>query len=387
MIKRKAYYKVRDILLNSTRIPILIGLRRTGKTTILKQLQEELNNVEIIVCDDLFYRKFSEFDLLEYIDARIKGGVKYVFLDEIQAKDQWDILVKNLFDRYVSTGQCKFVVTGSSSISFENRDTGVTRTEKVLIHTLDFQEYLQITGEQKTFDNFERYLSDGAFPEFLIGNRIHPQKMMELSLKPIFNDDIPATYKVSITSLTRFVYELISLTNGELNVSKSSSNLGLKAEQIHNFIDILVKTHIIKVVERVNEDGTFDRYRKFKVYINPHFHLWLLNKSFTELSNSQKGHIIEAYWLYWATQINGYYKVFYYLKNSEGKEIDFVSMVEGTKEFKTLHEFKYSDDIKFSSLELLLKTKSQNKVVWCKSRTTTQQHGIKFISILDADEN
>lgn len=387
MITRKAYTKVKDILLNTKRIPILVGLRRTGKSTILKQIQQELNNVEIIVCDDLFFRKLTEEELLEYIDEKIKGGAKYIFLDEIQVKEQWDVLVKNLFDRYVDNSLCKFVVTGSSSLSFENRDTGVTRTEKVLIHTLDFQEYLDFTKQEKTFDNFEKFLFEGAFPEFILDNKYTSQEMMDLSLKPIFYEDIPSVYRVSIRTLLRFVYELSVLTNGELNIAKSASNLGVKAEQINNFLDILMKTHIIKIVERINADGTFDRYRKIKVYMNPHFQLWLLNRKFSELDNKQKGHIVESYWLFWATQINGYYKMFYYLKTIDGKEIDFVTLVDGLGEFKTLHEFKYTDDVKFSELDLLIKTKAINKVVWCKETMKEKKHGIKFISILDADEN
>ena len=68
--------------------------------------------------------------------------------------NDWDIVIKNLFDRYNKLG-IGFVVTGSSSLSFEARDTGVTRTEKVLIHTLDFSEYLEFTNKEKSFEVFE----------------------------------------------------------------------------------------------------------------------------------------------------------------------------------------------------------------------------------------
>ena len=82
MIKRKAYYKVIDVL-EKKRIPILIGLRRTDKSTILSQIKEKYSKSEIINCDDILFRSLSSLQFMDHIDLLINNGAKYIFLDEI----------------------------------------------------------------------------------------------------------------------------------------------------------------------------------------------------------------------------------------------------------------------------------------------------------------
>jgi predicted AAA+ superfamily ATPase len=271
MIKRKAYYKVKNAI-DENRIPVLIGLRRTGKTTILKQLQKAYQDSIILTFDDIIIRSKTDLELMAYIDVLVNNGNKYIFIDEIQVRKNWDLIVKNLFDRYQDNKMAKFVVTGSSSLSFESKDTGVTRTEKILIHTLDFDEYLSFSKKEKSFDTFEYFLTYGGFPEYISMHK-SIEEMLYLSLAPILNDDIPANYNININNLTRLLTELSALTNGEFIITRSSKNTGIKCEQIQDYLTILERTHIIKIIEKTNLDGHFNKYRKIKIYINPHFHI------------------------------------------------------------------------------------------------------------------
>lgn len=382
-MKRKAHYKVKESL-NQKRIPILIGLRRVGKTTILKQLAEEYNDSIILTFDDIVFRSKNDLEIIEYIDSLVVSGKKYIFIDEIQTRPKWDLIVKNLFDRYVDTNKANFVVTGSSSLSFESKDTGVTRTEKILIHTLDFSEYLELSGKESNFDNFEYFLTYGGFPEF-IGKDVTVEDMLNLSLQPILNDDIPSNYKINVNNLIKLLVELASLTNGEFNKNKSSQRTGIKIDQISTYLQILERTHIIKTVDLMRANQKPLRYTKQKIYINPHFHIWLLRQEFKLIDNKMKGHIVESYWLFWSTQLNGYYKKFFYLKDQNNKEIDFVSL--DTSGFKTLHEIKYSNDATQKDYSLMKSIKSKNKIVWCKETTKSSDGLINFISILDAENN
>ena len=117
---------------------------------------------------------------------------------------------------------------------------------------------------------------------------------------------------------------------------------------------------------------------KIKIYINPYFHLWILNKSFKELFERRKEHIIKAYWLFATTQINGYYKKFYYTKNDNGEEIDFVSLDHNG--FKTLHKFKYSWNP--TPNNLFYTTPSINKVIWSLKDEEEYIEGIKYENII-----
>ena len=376
--KRIAFYKVKEVM-DSYRIPILVGLRRTGKTTILKQIEKEESNSIIMRLDSLVLGALSTLKLKNLIDAHIRSGKTTILLDEVQARKDWDVLVKDLFDEYVVDKKIKVVITGSSSLSFENRDTGVTRTAKVLITTMDYQEYIQMSGTEDNYENYENYLGNGAFPEFINENRTFSE-LMRLTLEPIINDDIASHYKINVGNFLRVLMDISLLTNGEVNINRMSKNISIDNKQIANYIDILCKTQLARIVYQVDEFGKQSRKTKFKIYINPHFHLWLLNKSIQSIDSKFKGHIIESYWLFTATQINGYYKKFYYVKDKNNNEIDFATL-DSSNVFKTLHELKYSNDAINKDYSMLSTTPSVNKVVWCKE--AKDEGIIKFESIKD----
>ena len=380
--KRIAFYKVKKIM-EEYRIPILIGLRRTGKTTILNQIKNEDPDKSIqIRFDSLEIRAMNTLEVKKYIINLIDKGYKKFLFDEIQVRSDWAILIKDLFDEYVEKKAIKIAITGSSSLTFENIDTGVDRTEKVLISTLDFDEYCNLTLKAKTKENFECFLGNGPFPGYVNSNK-NMGELISLTLEPILNDDIPSQYKISADNMIRLLKELASLTNGEFNKNRSSKNTGISNAQIDKYIDILVKTQIIKKVLKIDENGNFGKYSSYKIYINPHFHLWLLGQKFSDVSPKLKGHIVESYWLFASTQINGYYKKFLYMKSkNNNQEIDFVSINNSTKgpKFKTLHEFKYS--LSGGCNNLFKITPSINKVIWYLGKSKLEQ-GIKYENILE----
>lgn len=380
--KRKAYNQVKKVIENK-RIALLIGMRRTGKTTILKQILSETSDGKMYTFDSFDFLRLTDLQLFNILRNDIQHGIKTILIDEIQKRENWDLILKNLYDEFIANGfDLKIVATGSSSISLINKDTGVTRMEKVMITSLDFSEYLHLSGKNNDYDTFENFLGFGGFPEF-VNEDLPMSRQRELQFDPILNDDIPSQYNISILNLARLLNELSILTNGEFNKDKSSKNTQIPIQQINNYLSILEKAQIIKIVYKIDENKNLGRYPKFKIYINPHIHLWLLNKSFKELENKQKGHIIEAYWLFSESQTNSYYKKYYYLKNSiTNQEVDFVvpSNDQNTP-FETLIEFKYVDDVTTQDLNALLQINSTQKIIICK--TNRKELGLSFLSVKD----
>ena len=128
MYKRTAYYKVEEIM-NDYKIPILVGLRSAGKTTILNQLKQEYKNSVILRFDSIEIRPMRTIDIFNEIKLMMNDGIELFLFDEIQVREDWDVLLKDLYDSFLANKKIKVVVTGSSSISFEKRVTGVDRTE------------------------------------------------------------------------------------------------------------------------------------------------------------------------------------------------------------------------------------------------------------------
>lgn len=383
MIERNILKLVRETL-KEGKIPLVMGLRRIGKTTMLQMLEEEYKDSIIITWDSFDLLVKSDIEFFNYIKQQISNGKTTLLMDEVQARPNWDIMIKNIYDQYISKGLLKMVVTGSSSMILASKDLGVNRTRRMIADTWEFNEYRELTGKTDTFKEFEKFLGRGGFPEYAKSDKSYDQMIHE-TLKPILEDDIPSAFPGTDTlALIRFVNNLKDLTNGEVNETSLSTKTGISIITTRKYIDMLEKAMLLKRIYRINADMSFPKKKQYKIFLNPHIHIWLLKKDFDQLDNIYKGHIIESYWLNWATSREGYWKTFYYLKDSKtGKEIDFISL-EGNK-FKTLHEFKYRDKIDKSELETMWSVDALNRVVWCKENKIDD--GIKYLSIKDLNNN
>ena len=92
---------------------IITGIRRSGKSTMLKELDRITDSHILVINMELWRnRKFKDPDILyEYIHGSIAEGIKVVAIDEIQDIDHWQDLVRSL----IAEGNCDLYITGSNS--------------------------------------------------------------------------------------------------------------------------------------------------------------------------------------------------------------------------------------------------------------------------------
>ena len=365
--------------LEDNRIPLIMGLRRIGKTVMLSQVEDIYPDARTIVWDDFINLKYTDVEFYNIIDAECKRGGILLF-DEVQAREGWDIILKNMFDKYVSKGVCKIVATGSSSMVLAAKDLGVTRMKKIYADTWDFSEYCELVGKKRTVENFEEFIGYG-FPEKM-KERPEFKVLLNDALKPILEDDIPKAYPGTDTLLLiRFVDAIATSTNGEINEAKLANRAGVSIITARKYLELLERAMLLRKVHMIHPDLTFPKKKKYKVYLNPHFHLWLLGKRFKDLDNKIKGHIIESYWLVWATTRKSNKETFYYMKDKRtGKEIDFILLEGG--EIKEAYEFKYKNNVTPDDITNLLSIDAKNKYLVVKE-VDKSLLGIDQISIMD----
>ena len=381
--KRTAFNKIKKAL-DEKAFPILFGLRRVGKTTILKQfLREYRDNSIYLTFRDLYMSSLDKVEIEILIERLYEQGYRLILIDEAQIKSAWSDIVVAAFDSFPDL---KMIVTGSSSLNLELKETGLDRTRKINIQTLSFGEYCYLANKAKTQENFERFLGNFGFPKYAIEDKENYEVQRSEIFDEIIQHDIPTEFrKINPSLLSRLVIVLAKKTNGEVNLSKVVKEVAPNFLQrdAFEYIDILEKSKVLKIVYRINSNGMFPKVRKFKVYFNPHIHLWIINKSFNNLETAIKGHIIESYWLFWTYNINSYSKNFFYLKDARTKqEIDFVSANNSSvgPKWKTLHEIKYTKR-KNIDLSFMKQINSFNKLVWNIDGNNVD--GIRGKSLLD----
>ncbi len=170
MIERTLYLD-RLIRLRDARVmKVVTGVRRCGKSTLLRQYEDYLlhhgaaaDQVIFINFEDLRFEGLTEYHALyDYVSARLRDGrMHYVLLDEVQLVPDFQKAVDSLFlkdnvDLYL-TGSNAYLLSGELATRLSGRYV------EVQMLPFSFKEYYQLTGGDKR-EAFARYVTQGGFP-------------------------------------------------------------------------------------------------------------------------------------------------------------------------------------------------------------------------------
>ena len=146
-------------LLKGDRVPVLVGLRRSGKTTLVHQAISHLiekgerpQDLVYASLDDLTLRTMGPEVIPAIIEAHQRqhgigiDRVRYYFLDEVQSVDDWAVAVKNVWDRrkdvrLAVTGSAGLLIRGATAESLTGRTTGLE------LGPWDLRDWTALRGE------------------------------------------------------------------------------------------------------------------------------------------------------------------------------------------------------------------------------------------------
>lgn len=266
---RKIYNDLKRHLASRS-ITVLTGLRRTGKTTLIKHLLAEVKSANKAYFDlqqlnnqELFSQK--NFD--DIVSQLERQGLSrrtriYLALDEIQLLPGVAGVIKYLYDHY----NIKFLVTGSSSYYLKNLFTESLAGRKKIfeLFPLDFGEFLvfkKIVAPAADFLTasfvaseygrlrglYEEYMDFGGFPEVVLA----PDDAAKTDL---LRDLISSYINIDIKALSDFrdgrnLYNLVKMlalrTGTKLDYSKLARLGGLSRSSVLNYLELLEKTYLI----------------------------------------------------------------------------------------------------------------------------------------------
>jgi len=191
MISRTLKYKILDSL-KLKEITVLIGARQVGKTTLLKEIIGELDNVLYFNLDieqDSVHFDSQEI-FLQKVQLEVGTEKAYIFIDEIQQKEDAGRFMKGLYDMDLPY---KFIVTGSGSIELKEKIGEALTGRKYMIEmsTVSFEEFVNYKTNykyKKRLDTFfsvevektrqllEEYLTYGGYPAVITAETIIRKK-------------------------------------------------------------------------------------------------------------------------------------------------------------------------------------------------------------------
>lgn len=269
MIKRKLIEDIRKHLAKPE-ITLIVGPRQAGKTTIMKALEEELKrkgertlylNLDIEHDKEHFH---SQTSLLRRIELEFGKNKGYVFIDEIQRKEDAGLFLKGIYDMNFPY---KFIVSGSGSVELKERihESLVGRKRVFEVLTLSFDEFINYkTGykyeerladffeieKTKAFTLFEEYMNFGGYPRITLEEELSEKlSLMNEIYQSYIERDIYYLLKIQklpeFSKLVKFLADSVGKT---INLSEISTTIGVSLKTLKEYLWYLEKTFIVSKI-------------------------------------------------------------------------------------------------------------------------------------------
>lgn len=250
MIKREKYLSRIKPFINKPIIKVITGVRRSGKSILLKLLIAELKDLQINEQNILYINKDSlEFDfirnyddLYKYAKEKLKQikGTKYLFIDEIQEITEWEKAVASFF----ADDFADIYITGSNAqlLSSELATLLSGRYIEFKINTLVFSEFLNF--RKKSVDNkedeFALFLKYGGFPgihQIDFTNDVISQYLNSL-YNTILLKDVVSRNQIRDVALLENIIKYVTDNCGNITTAKGISDY-IKSQQIKSSVDTI----------------------------------------------------------------------------------------------------------------------------------------------------
>lgn len=376
---RSIYSKIKKYL-KTKQIIALIGLRRIGKTVLMRQIMKELletnqpENIMYFLFDDLMTQTSDVLeDVLEYyLKALSKNGTKYIFLDEIQKIPFWQDILKRYYD---TREDIKFIVSGSASLNIKKSTESLAgRIYDFYVPILSFREFLELNAlpiqkgnltyqdikilyeqnlhkKPQIFDLLEKYIQRGAFPEIA---REDDQEIIYSYIRNsvtnnLIYEDIPSVFKIARKDILYSMLEYCAReTSNLLEINNLAELLKINYRTSKTYLFYLEQSFVFSLIYNNSRSFTKQLRKNKKIHvIHPCITLALLRS--TKYEKEQIGKYIETIVFGHISQIATRMT---FWRSPQKEEVDMIAEIDG----KTIPiEVKFQETINSQDTHSLLK--------------------------------
>lgn len=239
-------------------IVVITGIRRCGKSTLMRQLSGRYSDFLYINFDDdrLIDFTVKDFPDLMLVFEKISPGIKVLFIDEIQNVPGWERFIRRIHDE----GYKVFLTGSNANLLSAELGTHLTgRYTKITLYPFSFREVLRlrsletgrITGAKKArvLAEFDRYLSGGGFPEYLkYGD---PEYLKRIYDDILFRDIISRFGIREVKGFRQLAHYLFTNTANQATYNALKNTLGFKSVvSVRDYVGFLEEAYLIFEVFR-----------------------------------------------------------------------------------------------------------------------------------------
>jgi len=249
--------------LNKKEVVFITGLRRVGKSTLMKLLIKKMIEANSVKPEHIFYISLDDYRLTRKTILEIVEEYRrvhslsfrqkvYLFFDEVTYHKDYEQQLKNLFD---SQNVKIFASSSSASILKSKKPFLTGRNVLIEVLPLNFREYLQFKNitvsksDQHLLDkHFENYLETGGIPEFVLHNDIEYLKEL---VDDIIRKDISSFYNVKNTqALEDFFLLLMERAGKQISINKTANILKISPDTAKRYLEMFADSYLIYLLPR-----------------------------------------------------------------------------------------------------------------------------------------
>ncbi len=258
--------------MDAPEVLLLLGARRTGKSTLLYQLIKSLLDENTLseailfvnLDEPLFQSRAKDpgflGELVEYYLTKAGDPKRfYVFIDEVQNNEYWAQTVKTVYD---TQKKVKIILSGSTSALLKGE--GGTRLSGRYFHSilypLSFKEFLEFKKIKKptiTEKNllFEEYLKYGAFPRVVLETKPElKQELLKNYFQTIYLKDIVYPHKIrnnkEVFDLLYFILSNVGKMFSYTNIAKS---LGITTPTVKEYMNYAEDSYLLHTITKYDK--------------------------------------------------------------------------------------------------------------------------------------
>lgn len=268
MVERKIYMDKIKKLQDQQIIKVVTGVRRCGKSTLLRQFQSYLLNTGVEQ-EQIIAIKFEDVEnegLLDYhalhsyvTERLVPGKMTYIFLDEVQAVPNFQKAVDSLFlrentDIYI-TGSNAYLLSGELATLLSGRYI------EIPMLPLSFAEYLELSGLEK-HSAWQKYFQNGGFPYAVqIDDDAIRHDYLDGIYHTVLIKDVASRKRINdislLESVIKFMFDNIGNIVSSKKIADSLTSFGRKTTSLtaENYVTALTEAFILYKAERYDIQG------------------------------------------------------------------------------------------------------------------------------------
>lgn len=397
MVIRENYLKKIRPFYNQDLIKVITGIRRCGKSVILKQIineiiesgvkEENIIYVNFELSDYFDIKEAKELD--KYIKERIVNKKKYyLFFDEIQSVNEWEKVINSYKAKYENN--ISIFITGSNSdlLSGELATFLSGRYVSFKIHPFSFKEVCEFKKEEfnkyQLEEQFNDYVKWGGMPQRFQFNQ---EEEIRTYLTDVYDSivvkDIINRFRITDIELFNRVAEYIVTTPSQTFSADSLSKYFETADgrsvsktTLYNYLEYMCKALFINKVDRYDVRGKRILNGKYKYYLTDLGLGQILSVSKREQMGAYLENIVYNELVYRGYDVK--------VGNLDSSEIDFIALKDGKKEYYQVCYYLTDDSVikrEFGAFDTI--DDNYPKYVISMDKFDMSQNGIININIID----